>query len=393
MQLPRLPFTPEQASTVSGEVDALYTYLVAITLFFSVLVTVLIFYFAVKYRRRSENELPQPIAGSIKLETMWTVIPFLISMTIFVWGASLYFTLYRPPKDAIEIFVVGKQWMWKFQHTEGQREINELHVPVGAKVKLTMTTEDVIHSFAVPAFRIRSDVVPGRYTFAWFEATKTGRYHLFCTEYCGTNHSGMNGWVEVMEPTAYQAWLSGGGSDSPAAQGEKLFQSLGCATCHRADTQGRGPVLTGVFGKPQRVAGGQDVSVDEAYIRESIVNPTAKVVEGFQPIMPSYQGQVSEEQLLQLIAYIRSLGAPQQGTTMTNSGAGQQEPSTTTGIAPDAQRSNPLGPTSPNQIQGNAPPGGLTPPGRRSGQTGGGTSQTGGNSNQQSRPSGGNSNQ
>ncbi|MCA1564621.1 MAG: cytochrome c oxidase subunit II [Acidobacteria bacterium] len=381
--MPRLPFTPEQASTVSGEVDALYTYLVAITIFFSVLVTALIFYFAVKYRRRSENELPQPIAGSVKLETMWTVIPFLISMTIFVWGASLYFTLYRPPKDAIEIYVVGKQWMWKFQHTEGQREINELHVPVGAKVKLTMTTEDVIHSFAVPAFRIRSDVVPGRYTYAWFEATKTGRYHLFCTEFCGTNHSGMTGWVEVMEPTAYQAWLSGGGSDSPAAQGEKLFQSLGCATCHRTDTQGRGPVLTGVFGKPQRIQGAGDVLADEAYLRESITNPAAKVVEGFQPIMPSYQGQVSEEQLLQLIAYIRSLGAPDQGTTMTNAGAGQEEPSTTTGIAPDAQRSNPLGPTSPNQMQNNtSTPGGLSPQGRRSGGTGGGgTSQTGGNSN------------
>ncbi|HEV2800285.1 MAG TPA: cytochrome c oxidase subunit II [Pyrinomonadaceae bacterium] len=391
--MPRLPFTPEQASTVAGEVDALYTYLVAITIFFSVLVAALIFYFAVRYRRRSENELPRPIAGSVKLETMWTVIPFLISMTIFVWGTSLYFSLYRPPKDAIEIFVVGKQWMWKFQHTEGQREINELHVPVGAKVKLTMTTEDVIHSFAVPAFRIRSDVVPGRYTYAWFEATKTGRYHLFCTEYCGTNHSGMTGWVEVMEPTAYQAWLAGGGSDSPAAQGEKLFQSLGCATCHRMDTQGRGPVLTGVFGKVQRIQGVGDVTADEAYLRESIVNPAAKVVEGFQPIMPSYQGQVNEEQLLQLIAYIRSLGAPQQqgGSTMTNAGAGQEEPSTTTGINPDAQRSNPLAPTSPNQMQNNTQtPGGLSPQGRRPDATGGGTSQTGGGSSQ--TPRGGNSN-
>ncbi|HEX8455764.1 MAG TPA: cytochrome c oxidase subunit II [Pyrinomonadaceae bacterium] len=393
MQLPRLPFTPEQASTVSGQVDALYTYLVAITLFFSILVAALIFYFAVRYRRRSENELPRPIAGSVKLETMWTVIPFLISMTIFVWGTSLYFSLYRPPKDAIEIFVVGKQWMWKFQHTEGQREINELHVPVGAKVKLTMTTEDVIHSFAVPAFRIRSDVVPGRYTYAWFEATKTGRYHLFCTEYCGTNHSGMTGWIEVMEPTAYQAWLSGGGSDSPAAQGEKLFQSLGCATCHRMDTQGRGPVLTGVFGKVQRIQGVGDVTADEAYLRESIVNPAAKVVEGFQPIMPSYQGQVNEEQLLQLIAYIRSLGAPQGqgGSTMTNAGGGQEEPSTTTGINPDAQRSNPLAPTSPNQMQNNTQtPGGLSPQGRRPDATGG-TSQTGGASGSQT-PRSGNSN-
>jgi cytochrome c oxidase subunit 2 len=320
---------------------------------------------------------------------MWTVIPFLIAMTIFVWGASLYFSLYRMPKDAIEIFVVGKQWMWKFQHTEGQREINELHVPVGAKVKLTMTTEDVIHSFAVPAFRIRTDVVPGRYTFAWFEATKTGRYHLFCTEFCGTNHSGMTGWVEVMEPTAYQAWLAGGGSDSPAAQGEKLFQSLGCATCHRTDTQGRGPVLTGVFGKPQQMQDGQEVVADEAYIRESIVNPAAKVVVGFQPIMPAYQGQVNEEQLLQLIAYIRSLGAPQQqqgGSTMTNAGEGQGEPSTTTGINPDAQRSNPLNSTAPRSGGAGAPGGGLSPTSQRPGTRTGGTTNTGrqtsGNSNQ-----------
>jgi cytochrome c oxidase subunit 2 len=200
----------------------------------------------------------------------------------------------------------------------------------------------------------------------------------------------MNGWVEVMEPTAYQAWLSGGGSDSPAAQGEKLFQSLGCATCHRTDTQGRGPVLTGVFGKPQRVQGGADVVVDEAYIRESITNPTAKVVEGFQPIMPSYQGQVSEEQLMQLIAYIRSLGAPAQqqgGTTMTNSQ--DTGTTTTTGIAPDAQRSNPLGPTSPNQIQGNTPSKGLSPTSQQPTNPAGGTTNTG-NSNQPSR---GNSNQ
>jgi cytochrome c oxidase subunit 2 len=249
-----------------------------------------------------------------------------------------------------------------------------------------MTTEDVIHSFAVPAFRIRSDVVPGRYTFAWFEATKTGRYHIFCTEFCGTNHSGMTGWVEVMEPTAYQAWLAGGGSDSPAAQGAQLFQSLGCATCHRTDTQGRGPVLTGVFGKPQRLDNGQDVLVDEAYIRESIINSSAKVVEGFQPIMPTYQGQVNEEQLLQLIAYIRSLGAPagqQGGTTMTNAGGGQEEPSTTTGIAPDAQRSNPLNSTAPRPGAGGAPAGGLSPATQRPSTRPGGTSQTSGNSNQQ----------
>ena len=334
----RLPFTPEQASTVSGQVDALYAYLVAITLFFSLLVAGLVFYFAVRYRRRNDEEIPRPIAGSLTLETIWTVIPFIISMSIFAWGASLYFTLYRIPPNTIEIFAVGKQWMWKFQHTEGQREINELHVPVGRKVKLTLTTEDVIHAFAVPAFRIRTDVVPGKYTTVWFEATKPGRYHLYCTEYCGTNHSGMYGYVEVLEPAAYQAWLAGGGSESPAAQGEKLFQSLGCATCHRTDTQGRGPMLTGVFGKQQQLADGANVLADEAYIRESILNPQAKTVAGFQQIMPTYQGQVSEEQLLQLIAYVRSLGAPQAGAGGAQSGATAAPPSG----AIDAQRSNPI---------------------------------------------------
>ena len=372
--LRRILFTPEQASTVSGEWDALYGYVMAITVFFTVLVVVLIFYFAVKYRRRDPLEIPRPNAGSLKLETMWTVVPFLIAMTIFAWGAHMYFRLYRQPQNAIEVFVVGKQWMWKFQHGAGQREINELHVPVGQKVKLTMTTEDVIHSLAVPAFRIRSDVVPGRYTYAWFEATKPGRYPLFCTEFCGTNHSGMIGAVEVMDPADYQTWLAGGGSDSPAAQGEKIFQSVGCATCHRTDTQGRGPVLTNIFGRPQRMADGTDVVADESYIRESIVNPQAKTVEGFQQIMPTYQGQLSEEQILQLIAYIRSLGAPATGGTTPSAGGGAQDGATTRdGTAPDAQRSNPLAPSQPQNQQRQGSPagqagsrGGLSPQGRRS---------------------------
>ena len=340
-----VPFAPEQASTMASEVDALYLYLIAITLFFSTVITALIIYFALKYRRRNPTEVPRPNAGSLKLETLWTVIPLVIAMSIFAWGASVYFKLYRPlNEDAIEIYVVGKQWMWKFQHQEGQREINELHVPVGSRVRLTMTTEDVIHSLYVPAFRIKSDVVPGRYTYAWFEATKPGRYFLFCAEYCGTNHSGMGGHVVVMEPTEYQAWLSGGASESPASQGQKLFQDLGCATCHRQDAQGRGPMLAGVFGKPQQMADGTTVVADESYIRESIVNPRARTVAGFQQIMPTYQGQVSEEQLLYLIAYIRSLGTQPSGTT-GGSASGREGSTTTTGISPDQQRSNPISAT------------------------------------------------
>ncbi len=377
-----VPFAPEQASSFAGEVDALYLYLIALTLFFSVTISVLIIYFAIKYRRRSPLEVPRPVHGSMILESAWSIIPLLIAMTIFAWGASLYFKLYRIPNEAMEIYVVGKQWMWKFQHAEGQREINELHVPVGARVKLTMTTEDVIHSFFVPAFRIKADVVPGRYTQTWFEATKPGRYYLFCAEYCGTNHSGMGGWIVVMEPTEYQQWLSGGATDSAASQGQKVFQERGCASCHQEKQQGRGPILNGLFGKPVSLDNGEVVTADESYIRESIINSQAKIVSGFQrpSIMPTYQGQLNEEQLLQLIAYIRSLGTNTPSTTGGTASA--REGSTlTTGTSPDVQRSNPLAPTAPRGAgQRSAPV--TTSPGATRSQPGGGSSLPGGaNSN------------
>jgi cytochrome c oxidase subunit 2 len=212
----------------------------------------------------------------------------------------------------MEVYVVGKQWMWKVQHMDGQREINELHVPVGRPVKLIMGSEDVLHSYFIPAFRVKADVIPGRYNVLWFTATKAGTYHLFCAEYCGTRHSGMVGSIVAMEPKAFQAWLGGGeASASPVAAGERLFQNLACNTCHMTGTQGRGPVLTNVFGQPVKLQDGSTVIADEAYIRESIVNPQAKVVAGYQPIMPTFQGLVTEEQLLQLISYVRSLS--QQG--------------------------------------------------------------------------------
>jgi cytochrome c oxidase subunit 2 len=212
----------------------------------------------------------------------------------------------------MEIYVVGKQWMWKIQHVDGRREINELHVPVGRPVKLIMGSEDVLHSFFIPAFRVKADVIPGRYNTLWFRATKPGTYHLFCAEYCGTKHSGMIGSVIAMEPSDFQAWLSGGrGEDSPVAAGAKLFTDLACVTCHQQESQGRGPVLQNLFGKPVELQDGRKVVADEAYIRESIVNPQAKVVAGFQPLMPTFQGLVTEEQLLQLIAYVRSLTKPE----------------------------------------------------------------------------------
>jgi cytochrome c oxidase subunit 2 len=306
-----IPFIPESASTESSHVDALYFYLSGVTVFFTLLIGGVITLFVVRYRRRTPFEVPRPIAGSHALETVWSVIPFVIAMSFFGWGASLYFRNSRPPENAIEVYVVGKQWMWKFQHSTGQREINELHVPVGKKIKLIMTTEDVIHDVYIPAFRIKADIVPGKYTSQWFEATKPGRYHLFCAEYCGMNHSLMGGWVVVMEPTEFDKWL-GGNTDqrSTATSGQQLFQTLGCASCHgNTGEGGRGPSLLGVYNSNVQLSTGQTVRGDESYIRESILNPQAKLANGYGPIMPTFQGVVNEEQIVQLLAYVKSLGS------------------------------------------------------------------------------------
>lgn len=295
---------------MAARVDNLYFFLLAVATFFSALIAGLIVYYAWRYRRRAPDDVGVSIHGGLALELTWTIIPALITVVLFVWGSSVFFAEQRPPDETINIYVVGKQWMWKFQHLDGQREIDELHVPVGRAVKLIMTSEDVIHDVFVPAFRVKADVLPGRYTSIWFQATKPGRYHLFCAEYCGTRHSGMTGEVVVMEPAEYQTWLSGGAAEgSLASAGEKLFADLACNTCHRPDSQGRGPVLDGLFGKTVTLQNGGNAVFDEAYVRESILNPTAKVVAGFQPIMPTFQGLVSEEQLLQLIEYVKSLKA------------------------------------------------------------------------------------
>jgi cytochrome c oxidase subunit 2 len=325
------PLFPEAASTIAGRVDALYFFLVGLAAFFSVLIAGLIIFYAIKYRRRQIDSIGEPVKGGLALELAWTGIPLLIVLGIFVWGASVFFAMSRPPDETLNIYVVGKQWMWKFQHLDGQREINELHVPVGRAVKLIMTSEDVIHDVFVPAFRIKADVIPGRYTSIWFQATKPGRYHLFCAEYCGTRHSGMTGEVVVMDPNEYQAWLSGGSPEgSLASAGEKLFADLACNTCHRADAQGRGPVLEGLFGKTVMLQSGESITADEAYIRESILMPAAKVTAGFQPIMPTFQGLVSEEQLLQLIEYVKSLKAqpevPTARPTTSGPAAGEATP-------------------------------------------------------------------
>jgi cytochrome c oxidase subunit 2 len=311
------PLWPVRASTTAGSVDALYIFLVLLSAFMSVAIFIMITVFALRYRRRAGREAEQ-IEGSNVLELTWSVVPLAVFMVIFVWGAVIFFQERTPPRGAAEIYVVAKQWMWKLQHEEGHREINELHVPVGRDVKMIMTSQDVIHSFYVPAFRIKQDVLPGRYTTAWFRATRPGTYHLFCAEYCGTQHSGMIGQVVVMEPAQYQAWLTGGTAfGSMAANGESIFLQLGCSTCHRSDTQGRGPNLVGLFGSKVQLEDGRTVVADENYIRESILNPSAKVTSGFKPIMPVFQGLVSEEQLTALVAFVKSLTPQASGAAGT----------------------------------------------------------------------------
>jgi cytochrome c oxidase subunit 2 len=311
-----LPLFPEQASTMAKDVDLLFAYILGVALFFSLLIASLIITFAIRYRRRSDDDRPEDIHGMLALELVWSLIPFGLAMVMFVWGASIYMSLSRPPDNALDVYAVGKQWMWKLQHMEGRQEINELHVPVGQPVKLTLTSEDVIHSFYIPAFRIKMDAVPGRYTHTWFEATKPGKYHLFCAEYCGTQHSGMIGSVYVMERAEYQAWLAGGGMETtalaPAAAGQKLFEGMGCATCHRQVGGALGPALAGLFGKTVEIEGGQSVVADEDYLRESILNPRAKIVAGYRPVMPTFQGLIAEQQLIQLIQYIKGLGSEDQ---------------------------------------------------------------------------------
>ncbi|HOQ86298.1 MAG TPA: cytochrome c oxidase subunit II [Phycisphaerae bacterium] len=294
---------PESASSISSQVDHLFFYLVAVTGFFVLLIFVLILYFAIRYRRTRAGTCP-PVASSNRLELTWTVIPLMLALTMFFWGARLYVRMFDPPADAMDVYVIGRQWMWKIQHPEGRREINELHVPLGRPVKLIMSSQDVIHSFYVPAFRIKHDVIPGRYSVLWFEATKLGTFDLFCAEYCGTNHSRMTGKVVVMPPADYEAWLAGTVPDeSPARVGAELFRSLGCATCHGQQA----PTLAGLYNRQVQLADGSTVLADTNYLRESIMDSTAKIVAGFAPVMPSYRGQLSEEQLIQLIEYIKSL--------------------------------------------------------------------------------------
>jgi len=290
---------------MADRVDHLYFFMLGLTAFFTLLIFVLIVYFALKYRRRSENDpLPATTAHNIPLEITWTVIPSIIVFCVFVWGARIYVDQFNPPDDAMEIFVVGKQWMWKIQHPQGKREINELHVPVGRAIRLTLSSEDVIHDFFIPDFRMKHDVLPRRYTSEWFQANQIGSFHIFCSQYCGTDHARMIGTVTVMDPAKYQQWLTGATPDeSPVESGRKLFAQFACNTCHGQ----RAPTLAGLYGTPVKLADGRVVVADENYLRDSILNAPQTLVAVYPTIMPSYRGQLSEDQLNHLIAYIKSL--------------------------------------------------------------------------------------
>lgn len=323
------PIMPDQASDFAPEYDKLFWMTTALTVFFTGAVGLMIIVLAIRYRKGNRVNRHNPADHHMALEVTWTTIPLVLGLVMFFWAAKLFVTSRTPPKDALEIFVVGKQWMWHLQHPNGIRENNTLHVPVGKAVKLTMISQDVIHSFYIPQFRIKQDVLPGRYTSQWFRPTKVGKYNLFCTEYCGTQHSEMGGYVHVMTTADYQKWLASGGENPDVAPvtmeqaGKKLYDRLACGNCHTAEDTERAPTLFGLMGKTRKLANGQTVVADNAYIRESILNPYDKITHGYDRTMPAYEKDLTEEQVLELIAYIRSMGstAPSTPAVASNSSA------------------------------------------------------------------------
>jgi cytochrome c oxidase subunit 2 len=298
---------PAEASGISPYVDALYFFLLLMTVVGTLLVGAIVLVFSLRYRRE-KNPVATQIEGSTLLEATWTIIPLAIFLVTFVWGALLYFRIYNPPTNAMNVYVVGKQWMWKAEHPGGQHEINALHVPAGQNVQLTMISQDVFHSFSIPDFRVKREVIPGRYSTVWFNATTPGVYHLFCTQYCGTQHSGMIGEVTVLTPDDYKKWLAESTSGMSLAQnGERLFASMGCNSCHSGNAAARGPNLAGVYGSRLTLTDGSQVLVNDAYLRDAILNPSQHVTAGFAPIMPTYQGQISEDGLIDLVEYIKNM--------------------------------------------------------------------------------------
>ena len=314
------------ASANAPDTDRLLWALLLISFAVLALVFTLLLRYIIKYR--ASNPLDRGAEGkkSWRFEVAWTAATLAVFFGLFVWGAELYVRLFRPPQQALKIYVVGKQWMWKVEHAGGQREINALHVPLGRPVELLLTSEDVIHDFSIPAFRLKHDVLPDRYEMLWFIATKPGRYALYCTQFCGLDHSKMTGAVVVLPPPEYADWLArNGGTATLAAQGAALYMRFGCSGCHGSNGAGsaqsggtvRAPALAGLFGAPVPLADGTVVEADESYLHDAIVLPRQQVVAGYAPLMPSYSGQIDEEDIIKLIAYIRSLAAPSdtQGAT------------------------------------------------------------------------------
>ena len=320
---------PAEASGIAPYVDALYFFLVLITIVGTTLVALLLLVFSIRYRRE-KNPVATQIEGSTLLEATWTIIPLAIFLVTFVWGALLYFRIYDPPTNAMNIYVVGKQWMWKAEHPGGQHEIDALHVPMGKPIQLTMISQDVFHSFSIPDFRIKREVIPGRYTTVWFEATQAGTYHLFCTQYCGTQHAGMVGEVTVMTPEDYKKWLEQSNSGQSLAQnGERLFASMGCNSCHNGTAAARGPSLAGVYGSKLTLTDGRQILVDDAYLRDAILNPSEHVTAGFSPIMPTYQGQISEDGLIDLVEFIKNMQSNYRvQQTLVTAATGEAAPTT-----------------------------------------------------------------
>ncbi|HZB88989.1 MAG TPA: cytochrome c oxidase subunit II [Terracidiphilus sp.] len=331
---------PPEASKIAPQMDALYFFMVLVSLIGLALVILLIATFSILYSKKRHPVAVQ-IEGSTLLEATWTIIPLGLFLIMFVWGALIYFRVYTPPANAMNIYVVGKQWMWKAEHPGGQHEIDALHVPTGQPIQLTLISQDVFHSFSIPAFRVKREAIPGRYTSVWFEATTPGTYHLFCTQYCGTEHSHMIGEVTVLTPEDYKKWLAGSTSGASLAQnGERLFASLSCNACHNTRPDARGPSLANVYGSSLTLANGQKVAVDDAYLREAILNPSQHITEGYAPIMPTYQGQVSEDGVIALVEYIKNLNSDYrvQQTTATTTLLPESEGSPRkTGAAPAPQ--------------------------------------------------------
>jgi cytochrome c oxidase subunit 2 len=320
---------PAEASGIAPYVDSLYFFLVLMTIVGTSLVATLLLVFSIRYRREKSPVATQ-IEGSTLLEATWTIIPLAIFLVAFVWGALLYFRIYDPPTNAMNIYIVGKQWMWKAEHPGGQHEIDALHVPLGKPIQLTMISQDVFHSFSVPDFRIKREVIPGRYSTVWFEATQVGTYHLFCTQYCGTQHAGMVGEVTVMTPGDYKKWLEQSNSGQSLAQnGERLFASMGCNSCHNGTASARGPNLAGVYGSKLMLTNGSQILVDDAYLRDAILNPSEHVTAGFAPIMPTYQGQISEDGLIDLVEFIKNIQSNYRvQQTLVTAASGEAAPTT-----------------------------------------------------------------